>query len=295
MHEREDQFSEKPLHDRSFTNPYADERQREGDASQGDGERFRDLTVVPRAPPLSIINGIVYRPASTLAVLTATLLSAAAAVNAFAALSTVAELPLLDGARFGVPIPREQADAHDTRQRLFAATQLGLRLSALILFLMWVYRFSRNTRALGVGRMAYTPGWAVGWFFVPVASLWMPFRVFNELWQTNQAESNDNWQRTPVSPLLGTWWVISVIVATISYSPWPVLTGARRLADIGVFGRHWANALWGESWGLLAWDVAEIAVNVLTAVVLGMTELQQRKRTIGLRLRETELAAADGT
>jgi hypothetical protein len=40
----------------------------------------------------------------------------------------------------------------------------------LVLFLMWVHRANRNARTLSKG-MEVSPGWNVGWFFVPFASV----------------------------------------------------------------------------------------------------------------------------
>lgn len=36
---------------------------------------------------------------------------------------------------------------------------------------MWIYRAHANLFAAGYQGLEYTPGWSVGWFFVPIASL----------------------------------------------------------------------------------------------------------------------------
>lgn len=43
-------------------------------------------------------------------------------------------------------------------------------VAAGIAVLRWIYRASRNAHAFGPA-MTVTPGWAVGWFFVPIANL----------------------------------------------------------------------------------------------------------------------------
>jgi hypothetical protein len=58
-------------------------------------------------------------------------------------------------------------------------------LLQMIAFFMWVYRINSNTHALRVVGMKFTPGWAVGWFFVPLASLWKPYQVLKEIWNSN--------------------------------------------------------------------------------------------------------------
>jgi len=61
--------------------------------------------------------------------------------------------------------------------------QVALLFLTIIPFLMWVYRANWNAHALGAVGMRYRPGWAVGWYFIPIASLWMPYRVMREIWQ----------------------------------------------------------------------------------------------------------------
>src|SRR5437868_6687462 len=49
-----------------------------------------------------------------------------------------------------------------------------------VLFLRWIHRANRNARALGAQGMRFTPGWAVGWYFIPIASLWKPYQAMKE-------------------------------------------------------------------------------------------------------------------
>jgi len=44
----------------------------------------------------------------------------------------------------------------------------AIGLAALIVFLMWIHRANRNVHLLSGETLAITPGWALGWFFIPV-------------------------------------------------------------------------------------------------------------------------------
>jgi hypothetical protein len=68
---------------------------------------------------------------------------------------------------------------------------------------MWIYRTNANAHVFSTD-MTITPGWSVGWFFVPFANLVMPFRGVKETWQESH-EAAGRFEEVE-SPLLGWWW-----------------------------------------------------------------------------------------
>lgn len=62
-----------------------------------------------------------------------------------------------------------------------------------------------NLIAFNVERLRYTPGWAMGWFFIPFANAVMPPIVLTKIWKAStpngQADSKD-WRRAPFSPVI---------------------------------------------------------------------------------------------
>src|SRR4051812_12371242 len=58
---------------------------------------------------------------------------------------------------------------------LVAMPRFLVLLSCFLLVGMWIYRTNANAHALG-GAVSITPGWAVGWFVVPLANLVMPYQ-----------------------------------------------------------------------------------------------------------------------
>ena len=53
----------------------------------------------------------------------------------------------------------------------------GLFVATFLLFLTWVYKSNVNVKALGASNMKYTPGWSVGWFFIPIANISKPYFI----------------------------------------------------------------------------------------------------------------------
>lgn len=92
----------------------------------------------------------------------------------------------------------------DNRQQALSILYFIMLLTSGISILMWIYRANANARALGATGMEYTPGWSVGWYFVPLFGLWKPFGAMREIWQTSRAPAN--WRETPVPGALRWWW-----------------------------------------------------------------------------------------
>lgn len=90
--------------------------------------------------------------------------------------------------------------------------QFVFGLAAFVLFLMWLHRANRNLRALAGETLTITPGWAVGWFFIPLASLWMPYMAVKEVWRASHRHTGRG------AALVGWWWaaMLANVAATIS-------------------------------------------------------------------------------
>ncbi len=78
-----------------------------------------------------------------------------------------------------------------------------------ILVLMWIYRANYNARQLGASDLEFTPGWAVGWYFVPIAWFWKPYQAMREIWKASARPLN--WRGQSGSSLLGWWWALWLI------------------------------------------------------------------------------------
>ncbi len=50
------------------------------------------------------------------------------------------------------------------------------------MFLMWLFRTYKNLEPLGSENIRFTPGWSVGWWFIPFANLVMPFKAVRGVW-----------------------------------------------------------------------------------------------------------------
>ena len=115
-----------------------------------------------------------------------------------------------------------------------ALADLLLFLVTGIVVLRWIYRASVNAHAAAPG-LTITPGWAVGWYFVPIANLWKPFQAMKEIWLGSHFGANREGGYT--SDLLSWWWglyILDYIIANVSFRlalDAPQLGAALDLAD----------------------------------------------------------------
>ena len=91
-----------------------------------------------------------------------------------------------------------------------ALLSLGVYIATIVFFLMWIYRANENLPAFG-NSSSYSSGWAVGSWFIPFASLVIPYRATRELW--NKSVPNTGTMFSDLSPpaFFPIWWAFWVL------------------------------------------------------------------------------------
>jgi len=98
----------------------------------------------------------------------------------------------------------EAAQSSDRFVAAAAVWSLITLVPAYIVGAVWLYNAACNIRALGARGMQISPGWTVGWFAVPLASLFMPFQGVEEIYLASGSPAGWKKLKTPV--LLRFWW-----------------------------------------------------------------------------------------
>jgi hypothetical protein len=118
--------------------------------------------------------------------------------------------------------PGSVAETHDLFQTIFGTGLLLVYIATIVMFCVWTYRVNANLHALGAANLRFSPGWAVGWYFVPVANLWKPYQVMSEIWRASRNPSG--WQYDASSSIVGWWWfwwIVSNVQVTFETSSQP--------------------------------------------------------------------------
>ena len=110
----------------------------------------------------------------------------------------------------------------EMRQAINSSSSVGGFLSLAILgtivvFIMWFYRSRRNAAALG-DRVEYSPGMAIGAWFIPLANFVLPIQIAMGMWSPKTVPN----RKSMLVPAL--WW------ATFIVGPWVVIYGIGQMA-----------------------------------------------------------------
>lgn len=122
----------------------------------------------------------------------------------------LSQVSLLSDMAAGRTVPPGDVEANDARIQLVAILTLLVLVATIVAFLMWFHRSHKNLSSFGVPGLDYSPGWAVGGFFVPFLNLIRPFQVMREIWKASDPEADPqiphSWQYSSTSPLIAAWW-----------------------------------------------------------------------------------------
>jgi Domain of unknown function (DUF4328) len=221
--------------------------------------------------PAGVGHAVPFESGHGRAVMTTILLSICMGVVVISAVSDVMQIGLLERIKAGDPGAADEADSNDARQRLVGVSEVLVNIATAVCFLMWVHRARRNLPALGADGLKFTPGWTVGWWFVPLANLWKPFQAMQEVWWGSDPDRDvanvNDWRHNASSGPLGWWWAVWI---------------ARNVSAQAI-NRIYLNAetpqqLIESSYALLVSSGVEvIAAALAIAVVLGIDRRQEQR------------------
>jgi hypothetical protein len=115
-----------------------------------------------------------------------------------------------------------------TFQLLAVFVRLPLFIITSVLFLMWLYRSNANLVPLRANHREYEGGWTIGWWFIPIASLFKPYQVVREVWNESDPEFDASMGFMPLGGgggpvFMGWWWAFWISSTIFSNITWRVL------------------------------------------------------------------------
>jgi uncharacterized protein DUF4328 len=162
-------------------------------------------------------------------------------------------------------------------------------VAAVVVWCIWQHHAQANAIELSGGGLRFTPGWAVGWWFIPIANLWKPFQAVRELWK---ASHGGGWQTVATWALLGWWWATwiagSLNVQLGSNTQFGILFGSSTsLEQLSV-----SAAISEDRWRALWLAFRLVAAALAIVIVRSVERLQQSAAAANLPAPPAEVGAA---
>ncbi len=172
-------------------------------------------------------------------------------IKLLSALST--KYALAPGSEYGI----------ESIQDIIGLGQGLINLTAVVTFLMWMYKSHSILEALGAKTLEYSPGWTIAAFIVPFYSIVRPFQVMSEIWRASDPNRDDQqswrWENPP--RILRWWWgfvLLRVVVQTILSKLEP------NLAVVNYVGQMITHNYWS-----IASELIEIAAAIAAIQAIG--------------------------
>lgn len=198
----------------------------------GPDGRCARCDAVPGPPVASYGSGLQYRltPVQGIGLATVLLMGLMAVLYALRIVADIQvyndlDEPLDDIFSDDHPLDEAQEGLYETLSVLMAIGGLAL----IPVFLVWFHRVRCNAEVWMPGRHRFSPGWAVGGWFVPVVNLWFPKQITDDILtatnppapqaqqgqtyagQTYAGQPYPGYQGTPGRGLANAWWALGIV------------------------------------------------------------------------------------
>ncbi|NUP19319.1 MAG: DUF4328 domain-containing protein [Streptomyces sp.] len=214
-----------------------------------------------------------WAPASSLGLLAAAVagLALSALCDLFSLFAGFRLRAVVDGdGGFGTAAQREleaAATMYDTAGRY----QVIVYVPVAVIFVVWFFLMRRNTGLLAPDQFRNGPGWAIGAWLIPLANLWMPYRVAVDMWGAATLPPAEGERYRARTWPVNLWW--GLFVLSVLYSRYA--------------GTQYKNAgTWPEIKDAvtqyMAADLAHIAAAAAAVYfAVRLTGMQRRKAAVG--------------
>ncbi len=91
-----------------------------------------------------------------------------------------------------------------------------INIVVIVVFAMWIYRAAANLRDAEVAGFEYTPGWSVGWYFIPFVNFFKPFTAMRQIWNASRGAAGNLDDGSSTLTIWWTFWLVSNIANNVS-------------------------------------------------------------------------------
>jgi len=102
------------------------------------------------------------------------------------------------------------ADRADNFVSLAAFLNIGILIIAYFFGGRWIYKSNLNLQNISSNKLRFSPGWCVGWYFVPIFNIWKPYQAMKEIFLTSRRIAIPN-NKNSFPDIFIIWWIFWLI------------------------------------------------------------------------------------
>ncbi len=114
----------------------------------------------------------------------------------------------------GIAITQEAIEQVDAVNGILGLVYLIILIVTIVLYCKWVYRIANNALSFKPTEFTETPGWVVGWYFIPFANIFVPYIQIKKIYKISKNPTN--WQNEKSSSKMLWWWLSWIISGSLS-------------------------------------------------------------------------------
>lgn len=155
-----------------------------------------------------------FRPLRRLATTVVALLAAQVVVHVVTIDAVLDRSVLVHRTAASGDVTWDELDAASARWVSAGRWGLLFLIATAIAWCIWQFHGHTNLVKRHVAGLRHSPGWAVGWWFVPIANLWKPFQAMSEL--VRASDDPDRWRAVRRPWTLIAWWLTWIAGTSIT-------------------------------------------------------------------------------
>lgn len=153
-----------------------------------------------------------YRPLKTLSVLA---IIGLAGICLFSILQILLSFGEIMSPESTIDIEGDLTSVWLTLMGIVTILRFPVFIFTVVVFLIWLNRGFKNLSPLNASSFETTPGWAVGYWFIPILNLFKPYQTMRELWVESDPEFDPDLSFAPsdysAPAFMGFWWATWII------------------------------------------------------------------------------------
>jgi len=126
------------------------------------------------------------------------------------------------------------AKAHESREGIVSIAIIASYLVCYFVGARWILISSRITHLSGANDLTISPGWSVGWYFIPIALWWKPYQAFKQIYQVSIQITD--WSKVPIPSLLRWWWGLWVLTTAVTYAQFQSMRMRQSVESLQLMG-----------------------------------------------------------